>query len=55
MAYGIRTYLPGQIDFERRTDGYQIVVFSDNGGIIYVFRRTKIKNRVVVNILIKPF
>ena len=55
VAGGVRTHLPGQIDFERRTDGNEVVVSGNDRGIVDEFRGAEIENRVVVHIPVKLF
>ena len=48
-----RSDLTGQIDFKSGTDGNQIVVLSNHGGVADEFGGAKIKHRIVVDIAIE--
>ena len=53
-AHRVRHRLPGQVDFDRRIDRHHIVVLRDDEGIVGIAVGLKLKQRIVVHVLV-PF
>jgi len=51
--FGVRTDLAGEVDFKGRTNGDKIIIFCDDIGVVYKFRRPEIEHGVVIDEVIQ--
>ncbi|MNS31360.1 hypothetical protein D3C72_634140 [compost metagenome] len=51
----VRTDLPGQVDLHTGVDRHNLVIFSNNGWVIYIINIQKSQARIIIQEVIQPF